>query len=194
MIAAARPAHEVSRASTKSPPCSNGGCWGLSRAASSTNISTTTSTNSPSASIGVDHRPEAACSTASSAGGGQRTGHLPLATSTQLSATPNTARRRRHPPSSRTPDPQEPSPGHPPQGRGSSKLRAPKPCKLAETEIGQILDGLDGRALPEESQPDRAGPVRHRLLPRELTERILQTNLPLLKPTPRNITDDSVED
>ena len=41
-------------APTKSPPCSNGGCWGLSRAASSTNISTTTSTNSPSASIGVD--------------------------------------------------------------------------------------------------------------------------------------------
>ena len=31
---------------------------------SSTNISTTTSTNSPSASIGVDHRPEASCSTA----------------------------------------------------------------------------------------------------------------------------------
>ena len=59
-------AHEVMPRVDKSPPCSNGGCRGLSRAASSTNISTTTSTNSPSASIGVDHRPEASCSTASS--------------------------------------------------------------------------------------------------------------------------------
>ena len=40
------PAHEVMPRVHKSPPYSNGGCWGLSRAASSTNISTITSTNS----------------------------------------------------------------------------------------------------------------------------------------------------
>ena len=60
------PAHEVMPRVHKVAALLKRWLLGLSRAASSTNISTTTSTNSPSASIGVDHRPEASCSTASS--------------------------------------------------------------------------------------------------------------------------------
>ena len=61
------PAHDVYAARPQSRrPAQTVVVGEFSRAASSTNISTTTSMNSPSASIGVDHRPEASCSTASS--------------------------------------------------------------------------------------------------------------------------------
>ena len=60
------PAHEVMPRVHKVAALLQTVVVGVLRAASSTNISTTTSTNSPSASIGVDHRPEASCSTASS--------------------------------------------------------------------------------------------------------------------------------
>ena len=58
------PAHEVMPRVHKVAALLKRWLLGFSRAASSTNISTTTSTNSPSASIGVDHRPVASCSTA----------------------------------------------------------------------------------------------------------------------------------
>lgn len=44
------------RASTKSPRCSSDGSWGLSKVESNTSISTTTSTNSPSASTAAGQR------------------------------------------------------------------------------------------------------------------------------------------
>ena len=60
------PAHEVMPRAHKVAALLKRWLLELSTAASSTNISTTTSTNSPSASIGVDHRPVASCFTASS--------------------------------------------------------------------------------------------------------------------------------
>ncbi len=77
------PAHEVMPRVHKVAALLKRWWSGLSRAASSTNISTTTSTNSPSASIGVDHRPEASCSTASSSRRWPSTGPLPLHHHTQ---------------------------------------------------------------------------------------------------------------
>ncbi len=60
------PAHEVMPRVHKVAALLKRWLLGLSRAASSTNISTTTSTNSLFASIDVDHRPVDSCSTASS--------------------------------------------------------------------------------------------------------------------------------